>query len=457
MLNVEQGYYEKKPVLSSKWALIFITWILSLGAYPAWVYQKYHPKNWQEYLIPKSVAFTKESGFQKNNANIRGSSDVQPVPFEITPRIVEGSISKNDTLTSLLIQEGIPSKTIHKMVQAASLVFNLNRIQKGNLYRITFGADDRMMYFDYAINSDRYLRITRKNQTFKPSLLNFSYEIATELLEGEIQSNLITAIQRAGGTFRIALDLAEIFSWDIDFFKDIRKGDSFKLLVEKKFYKNQFMGYGNILATRFFNQGQEFNAIHFKDEKGGQNYYDSKGQPLAKQFLKAPLKYQRISSKFTYRRFHPVYKTYLPHRSVDYAAPLGTPIHAVADGTVAVAERNRRSGNFITIQHNRVYQTSYSHLFRFTKGIKKGALIRQGQVIGYVGKTGAATGPHLCFRITKYGQPINPLTFKSPEGKFIDRRFIQAFQRITRERILMLEGGGVKQALKTGKNLSDLS
>lgn len=362
--------------------------------------------------------------------------------FEKPFRTVEGNVAKNHTFSGMLTRVGLQLKTANEIVAAARPLFNLNRLKPGAAYTLGLNAANEMIFFDYKINADQYLRVTRRGDTFTPELREIEYRIETALVQGTVHNNLVTAMQKAGGTSRMAMELAEIFSWDIDFFKDLRKGDRFKIIVEKKYLDGQFAAFGKILAVAFTNRKRVFDAIYFETPDGEGNYYTAAGESLRKSFLKSPLKFSRISSRYSRRRFHPVYKTYLPHWGVDYAAPVGTPVRAVGDGVVAAARHSARAGNYIALRHNSIYRTSYSHLSRFAKGIAPGTRVRQGQVIGYVGATGAATGPHLCFQLKKYGRPVNPLTFKSPGGPPIAKDLRRAFLQISRKGILALEGNG---------------
>jgi murein DD-endopeptidase MepM/ murein hydrolase activator NlpD len=232
--------------------------------------------------------------------------------------------------------------------------------------------------------------------------------------EGVIQTSLFGAIDTIGAGPELAVRMADIFQWDIDFLRDIRKGDTFIVLVEERNVEGEFYGYGTLYGARFINNGKELNAIAFADADGEVGYYDLDGAPVKKQFLRAPLKFSRITSRFSLNRFHPVHKRRMPHYGVDYGAPTGTPAHATATGTVTFVGRNGGAGNMVRLRHSNGYETNYLHLSRFAKGIRKGARVSQGQVVGYVGATGWATGPHLDYRVKKNGKWINPLLISSP-------------------------------------------
>lgn len=352
--------------------------------------------------------------------------------------IIEGRVLKNETFSDLLREKGVEMQTVSELVEATRPVFNLNRLKRGRPYKISLDSNNSLDFFDYKMSDDQRLHVAREGDAFKPELLTIDYDVELEIIQGTIQSSLIEAVLEAGGSYQTAAKLAEIFSWDIDFFKDLRKGDGFKLIVEKKYDAGEFSKEGRILAAIFNNNGRLFDAVYFENPKESGSYYTSEGKPLKKQFLKAPLKFSKISSGYTNKRFHPIYKSYLPHLSVDYSAPYGTPVFAVSDGTVLAAAESPRGGNHVVLQHNGVYTTTYSHFSSFARGIAKGAKVQQGQVLGYVGATGAATGPHLCFQIRTNGVPVNPLTFKSPGGPVISDKHREMFALVSTQKMKIL-------------------
>jgi murein DD-endopeptidase MepM/ murein hydrolase activator NlpD len=233
-------------------------------------------------------------------------------------------------------------------------------------------------------------------------------------MSGVIRDNLVSAID----DLQLALDLTDIFAWDIDFTTDLRKGDTFRLMVEELWLGGAFKRYGKIVSAEFVNDRRSYHAYRFELD-GEADYYDRGGKSLRRAFLKAPLSYRRISARYTKRRYHPVLKTYRPHLGIDYAAPRGTPVSSVGDGTVVLAAYRGANGRQVVIKHPGGYKTYYGHLSRIKKGIRKGKKIRQGQVIGYVGNTGRATGPHLDYRVKLKGRFVNPLKLKLPRGRTI--------------------------------------
>ncbi|MEJ2199794.1 MAG: peptidoglycan DD-metalloendopeptidase family protein, partial [Desulfuromonadaceae bacterium] len=226
----------------------------------------------------------------------------------------------------------------------------------------------------------------------------------------------------------LALALADIFAWDVDFVRDIRVGDAFSARVEKRYREGKPAGYGRILAAEFFNRGERYLAVLFKDGDQPASYYDAGGKSVRKAFLKAPLAFSRISSGFSMKRFHPIAKTWRAHPAIDYAAPTGTPIKAVGDATISQIGYSKYNGNYIKLRHTGSYETLYLHMSRFAKGMKRGKKISQGTVIGYVGATGLATGPHLCFRMFKNGNPVNPYKIKTPAAQPISSAHMEEFK-----------------------------
>ena len=246
-------------------------------------------------------------------------------------------------------------------------------------------------------------------------------------LEGVVESSLFGAMDGAGGDPELAVRIAEIYQWDIDFLRDLRKGDTFVVVVDRQTVEGEFFGWGTVFVSRFVNDDRILDAVVYPDDSGRLGYYDLDGQPLRKQFLRSPLKFSRVTSRFSMNRFHPVLRRRMPHYGVDYGAPVGTPVQVTADGTVTFAGRKGGGGNMLTVRHTNGYETNYLHLSRFGKGIRRGARVGQGQVIGYVGSTGLSTGPHLDYRVTLNGRWINPLAISSPPVKQLSEQRLQRF------------------------------
>ena len=259
-------------------------------------------------------------------------------------------------------------------------------------------------------------------------------------IEGVVESSLFGAMEAAGAGAGLAVRMAQIYQWDIDFLRDLRKGDRFVVIADRQSIDGEFYEWGTIFAARFINGSRTLDAIVFPDKDGRLGYYDLEGRPLRKQFLRSPLKFSRVTSRFSMSRFHPVLKRRMPHYGVDYGAPTGTPVMVTADGTVTHAGRKGGGGNMVTVRHTNGYETNYLHLSRYGKGIRRGGRVSQGQVIGYVGSTGLSTGAHLDYRVQHNGKWINPLSISSPPVKPLDESRLQRYLAHALAVLSLLEG-----------------
>lgn len=259
------------------------------------------------------------------------------------------------------------------------------------------------------------------------------------VVKGTLETSLSEDMFKVGVGDALVFKFADIFAWDINFFIDPRKGDKFEVLFEKNFREGRFIGYGSILAAKYVNGDKTFYAIAMKNKNGKVNYYDINGKSVQKQFLKAPLRFRRISSGFSYRRKHPILGIYRPHYGIDYAAPRGTPVYSAADGIVRFSGVKGQYGNHIRISHGASYQTYYGHLHRIQHGIKPGAYVKQGQLIGTVGATGLATGPHLDYRMKIGSRFINPLTVSVPAKEGVSKNDIEQFESIKQAYLSSIE------------------
>ncbi len=352
-------------------------------------------------------------------------------------RVIEGEINPGDTIGALL-GDFLSSQELHDLATQSRKVFPLSGICAGKPYKICIeqGALDR---FEYDIDANDQLIIARGGDGFEISRVPIDYTVENRLVRGTITANLFEAMTKTGEGDALAMALGDIFAWDIDFIRDLRAGDSFQVLVEKRFREGKPAGYGTILAAEFVNQGKSYRAFYYKDGNRKAAYYDANGNSLKKAFLKAPLAFSRISSGFTMRRFHPISKTWKAHPAIDYAAPTGTPIMAIGDGTIIKIGYTQYNGNHIKIRHNGGLETLYLHMSKFAKGMKAGKKLSQGDVIGYVGSTGLATGPHLCFRMTRNGAPVNPASIKSVAADPIGRNRLGEFKSTIGPYLAMFE------------------
>ncbi len=256
---------------------------------------------------------------------------------------------------------------------------------------------------------------------------------------GTIEHSLFVASQRAGLSDAMTMRLAQIFQWDVDFVLDIRPGDAFYVLYEELFLDQEFVGYGEILAAEFVNQGDRYRAMQYVDASGKGDYFTPDGESMRKAFLRAPVEFSRISSNFNLRRVHPLFKTVRPHRGIDYAAPRGTPILASGDGRVTTASRTQANGNYVVIAHGEQFVTKYLHLSKFARGVRSGARVTQGQTIGYVGATGWATAPHLHYEFLVNGVHKNPRTVSLPDAQPIAEGDMGRFRAQTAQYSALLD------------------
>lgn len=360
--------------------------------------------------------------FWQNTLMAAGHSEVadRPLPQIIATdapnmNIVHGVVQRGDTASSIL-NKYLGLSSIYDIDQKSSDIFSFSRIRKGQPYFMIL-ENDRLVRFEYEIDTEDKLVVQKEGESFTISRRPIQYDVQLELVSTTITSSLFGAVRKCGEKNELAMKLSDIFAWDIDFIRDIQSGDHFKVLVEKRYRKGKLSGYGAVHAAFFRNKQTVYKAFLYQDNSGAYGYYDESGRSVQKAFLKAPLKFSRISSKFSKKRFHPILKVNRPHHGTDYAAPKGTPIKTVGDGTIAQIGYNRGKGNFITIRHYNGYTTSYYHMCRFAGGMKKNKRVLQGDTIGFVGMTGYATGPHLCFRMKKNGQHVDPLNHKSPSAK----------------------------------------
>ena len=332
---------------------------------------------------------------------------------------IEATVPRHATLDSLLRASRLQEPFVAHAVAAARAVFDPRQIRAGRPYRLVRSLDGLLREFEYQIDTDRFLRIVNPDRA-RPDVLDakvLAYEKDTQIVAIDARinsdaSSLIGAIDRAGETIALALELADIFSGQVDFNTDLQPGDSFKVLFEKASYEGQFSNYGAVLGAAITVDGRKLQAFRWIDPATGKSaYYDEQGRSLKRFFLKSPLKFEpRVTSRFSMRRFHPVDKVYRAHLGVDYGAPAGSSVVAVAAGVVVSAAYAGAGGNQVRLKHAGGFETYYLHLSAYGAGIRAGARVAQGQLIGRVGSTGSATGPHLDYRLKRNGAFVNPVS-----------------------------------------------
>ncbi|MFP4657473.1 MAG: peptidoglycan DD-metalloendopeptidase family protein, partial [Desulfonatronovibrionaceae bacterium] len=354
-------------------------------------------------------------------------------------KVHEGTIRPGETISSIL-GDYLPPARIHEMSRACADVFPVHRIKSGNIYRVLTTEQGDLKAFEYEIDRESKLCVELSGEKFLAAKKDIPYEVKKVLVEAEIKDSLFLAAKRIGESSALPVRLADIFAWDVDFVRDIRKGDSFRALIEKRYRDGEFSGYGQILAARFVNKGTAFNAFLFEESGGRCDYFDEDGQSVRKAFLKAPLEFSRISSGYSHSRLHPILKKRRPHLGIDYAAPRGTPIKSIGDGKVEAKAYAKAAGRYVKIRHNSVYTTVYNHMSSFARGLREGETVKQGETIGYVGTTGYSTGPHLDFRMKKNGRYVNPLDIKSPSVEPVPEQDMPRFKEAMQPLMAALEG-----------------
>lgn len=339
-------------------------------------------------------------------------------------------IPQGQTLAGMLAGQGLRPSEVQIILDRVRFLLDLKTFQAGREMRFFKDREGRAEVIEYDRSEMDFLRVERQAGGFRAETLPTPIEMRRCALEGRIEDSLIGAFNRAGEGDLLALDFAEIFAWDVDFYIDSQRGDRFRLLFEKRWKRGQPAGYGRILAAEYLNQGRLIQAYRFTYPDTGQSdYFDAAGNSLRKAFLKSPLKYGRITSRFTSSRLNPVYKIFRPHYGVDYAAPVGTPVRATADGDILAAGWSGGAGRMVKIKHRGGYETLYLHLSGFGEGIRDGAGVESGQVIGYVGTSGDSTGPHLDYRILEHGKYINPLGARFQPAEPLRPEFRDAYRR----------------------------
>jgi murein DD-endopeptidase MepM/ murein hydrolase activator NlpD len=344
--------------------------------------------------------------------SLRYSELRQPLRAELPEHSLILTVEKNDTLDKLLGAGGLSRSDSAQLTNELSKAIDVRRLRPGQLIRFHYDQTGSVDAVQMKVTGWGDVGAVRNANGFAVTTQQATIKEVETAVSASIRSSLYEALREQGEGPQLVQQLVDVFQWDIDFF-ELRKGDSFSLVVKKQYSGADLIGYGPVTAARFTHRGTTYEAFRHEQPDGRAGYYAAAGTPLRKQFLKAPVKFTRITSGFTKKRFHPVLKYFRPHYGIDYGAPTGTPVMTTADGVVVEARYKPAEGNFIRIRHSSRYDTCYLHLSRFAKGLKKGAKVNQGDVIGYVGMTGLATGPHLDYRVSENGKWLNPLQLKS--------------------------------------------
>ena len=370
---------------------------------------------------------------------VQAPDSVFELPVSPEPTFA-GTVSKNTSFFDLMLACNLSPQEIKDIERKTKGVYDFRRIYPGQEYEFYAGSTGGLEKLTFAVNDESYIEVTKSGEEIAAERKSYPFEVAHRTASGIITHSLFVSLQDQKLPLEIGAKLGDIFAWDIDFFTDVHKNDYFRIIYEEKTRNDGLTKIGNIIAAEFNTRGESHYAFLFENEEGMPDYFNAEGKSLRKQLLKAPLSYTRISSSFSRRRYHPVLHHYSPHLGIDYAAPAGTPVQATGDGTVMAATRNKANGKYVKIRHNNNYISYYLHFSRFGKGIKSGVKVKQGQVIGYVGSTGYATGPHLDYRVKKNGRFVNPRSLKLPPAKPVTEENMAAFTDL-RERFIVALGG----------------
>lgn len=354
---------------------------------------------------------------------------VEVHPFGFDPdslRCVQGEVKNGQFFSNLLTSLGMSAQDGYNLTLACADVFDVKTLRVGNSYKAYYGDDDTLKYIVYEDSRTSDIVFSclppyEARRCEKPVTVETCYADVT------INNSLWVDMRNAGVSPYLILSLSDIYAWTVDFF-GLQKGDRFRVLYEEKICDGEVVAVDTVRYAVFTRGKEDLPSVMFDQKDGGNIYWNEKGESMRKAFLKAPLKFSRISSGFSYARKHPVTRKVQPHTGIDYAAPKGTPVMTIGDGVITSMKYEGAGGNTIRIRHNSVYSTAYLHLSGYAKGLKTGQRVRQGQVIGYVGSTGRSTGPHLDFRVWKNGSPINPLKMDSPPAEPLKSEFKDEFE-----------------------------
>ncbi len=366
---------------------------------------------------------------QKQDQTTTADKIIAPVEASPLYRQQRLDIHSGDTFVSLLSSAGVGQEIINEILAVAKDDYNLAQIKPGHKLVLFFAPDsDDLQKLYYQISDEEELIIEKKGEEWQVKRQDIPYQIELETVSGTIDTSLYESAKQQGLEDSLIISLANIFQWSIDFAYQVKAGDQYKFIYEKRFLDGKYMMPGRILAAQFINNGKVIRGFYFQGEKS-QGYFDQDGNSLRKAFLKAPVAYKYISSGFTTgRRYVQAFNITTGHRAIDYAARYGTPIRAVADGIVVIAGWQGSYGRKVSIRHNDTYTTNYAHMSRIA--VKRGQRVKQGEVIGYVGSSGLSTGPHVHYELVKRGVKINPLTADLPPGEPVSEVDRQEFMQV---------------------------
>lgn len=373
-----------------------------------------------------------EIGLDEIDLTVQEPTFYLTIPSD-TLRFENHKIVSGESFGALLGKRGISTSQIYKIAAAVEDEFNVRRIRAE--VEVKFATGDSSIfpsYFIYPESKYEYWIVSLQDSLYAKKVEKERIVRRREI-SGTIEDALYLSVARAGGTQALAMSLVEVYAWSIDFFR-LQKGDQFSVVYEEEYVDDTtYVGLKGVIASNINHVDNDFYAFPYKNELGFHDYYDEEGRSLRKTFLRAPLDFTRISSRYSGRRFHPVQKRWKAHLGTDYAAPTGTPIMTTADGVVIAAKYTSANGNYVKVRHNGTYTTQYLHMSKIGSGIKNGVRVKQGEVIGYVGSTGLATGPHVCYRFWVNGKQVDPYKQKLPDAEPLTAERMSAYKTYMKE------------------------
>jgi hypothetical protein len=376
-------------------------------------------------LVILALLVGRSGPFHRTNHRPSSQANSQP---SVLGCIYQGCLQKDEPLCLSLQRSGVSPRLIYELASALDGKLDLRKCLPGDSYTLV-ATSDSVLSFEYQKGMSEKCQVARENGELQANVEPLQFNCVVKSLSGEIESSLWESMIDRCQTPELIMKFTEVLEWEIDFLTEPRKGDTFRLLFEEYHKDGRFVKYGDILAAEYTLGDQTHQSVLYTSPDGHKGYYDPSGRSSRKAFLKSPLNYRRISSRFSYHRFHPVFKRYQPHLGVDYAAPVGTPVVSSGDGTVTFAGWKKGFGRIVEIRHTNGFVTSYGHLSRFAKGIRAGAKVQQKQLVGYVGNTGASTGPHLDYRVKVNGRYVDPLRMVAPPAEPVKPEYMADFEK----------------------------
>ncbi|VVO43955.1 peptidoglycan DD-metalloendopeptidase family protein [Pseudomonas fluorescens] len=390
---------------------------------------------------PQASPFAQiENSTEETAQTAEAASEPAPDPAAAKPVVEEKKapshrevvVAKGDTLSTLFEKVGLPAASVHEVLASGKQAKLFGQLKRGQKLEFELNPQGQLVNLHSKVSDLETISLTRNDKGYAFNRITAKPTVRSAYVHGVINSSLAQSAARAGLSHRMTMDMASVFGYDVDFAQDIRPGDQFDVIYEQKVVNGKAVGTGPILSARFINRGKTYTAVRYTNKQGNSSYYTADGNSMRKAFIRTPVDFARISSKFSMGRKHPILNKIRAHKGVDYAAPRGTPIKAAGDGKVLLAGRRGGYGNTVIIQHGNTYRTLYGHMQGFAKGVKTGGSVKQGQVIGYIGTTGLSTGPHLHYEFQVNGVHVDPLGQKvamaDPISKAERARFLAQSQ-----------------------------